>query len=77
MDSLPTGATPSLFFVLAAALTPAVLLFVADIVGRVRQRKGRARQAGGPPVGRGPSEGLSGGQLTLHTRSSNMTLGQG
>jgi hypothetical protein len=55
MDSLPTGATPFLIFVLAAALSPVVLLFVADIVGRVRLRKARVR-----PVGE--REGLNGGQ---------------
>jgi hypothetical protein len=55
MDSLPTGATPSLFFVLAAALSPVVFLFVADIVGRVRQRRARVRP-------KGEREGLSGGQ---------------
>jgi hypothetical protein len=62
MDSLPTGATPSLFFVLAAALSPVVLLFVADIVGRVRQGKGRARLSGGSSVRTGKRNGLSGGQ---------------
>jgi hypothetical protein len=62
MDSLPTGAAPSLFFVLAAALIPVVLLFVADIVARVRQRKAGFRPAGGSSAGMGEREGLSGGQ---------------
>jgi hypothetical protein len=62
MDSLPTGAPPSLFFVLAAALSPVVWLFVADIVGRVRQRKARVRPASGSSAGTGERKGLSGGQ---------------
>jgi len=62
MDSLPTGATPSLFFVFAAALSAVVLLFVADIVGRVRELKARVRPAGGSSVGMGERERLSGGQ---------------
>jgi hypothetical protein len=39
----------------AAALSPVVFLFVADIVGRVRQRRARVRP-------KGEREGLSGGQ---------------
>jgi hypothetical protein len=62
MDSLQTGATPSLFFALAAALSPVVLLFFADIVGRVRQRGARVRPAGGSSARMGKREGLSGGQ---------------
>jgi hypothetical protein len=62
MDSLSSGATPSLFFVLAAALSPVVLLLVADIVGRVRLRKARVRPAGSSSAGMGEREGLSGGQ---------------
>jgi hypothetical protein len=63
MDSLPTGAAPSLFFfVLAAALSPVVLLFVADIVGRVRRRKPRVRPARGSSTGIAKRKGLSGGQ---------------
>jgi hypothetical protein len=62
MDTLPTGATPSLFFVLAAALSPAVLLFVADIVWRVRQRRAGVRSMGCSSVGMGEREGLSSGQ---------------
>ena len=62
MDSLPTGATPSLFFVLAAALSPVVLLFVADIVERVRLRKASVRPAGSSSAGIGKREEFSGGQ---------------
>jgi hypothetical protein len=62
MDSLSSGAMPSLFFVLAAALSPVVLLFVVDIVGRVRQRKARVRRARGSSVAMREREGLSGGQ---------------
>jgi hypothetical protein len=39
MDSLPTGTTHSLFLVLAAALSPVILLFLADAIERVRRRK--------------------------------------
>jgi hypothetical protein len=62
MDSLPTGAPPSLFFVLAAALSPVVLLFVADILGRVRLRKARVRPTSGSSAGMPKREGLRGGQ---------------
>ena len=48
MDSLPTGATQSLFFVLAAALSPVILLFFVDVIGRVRRR--RVRPASSPPA---------------------------
>jgi hypothetical protein len=51
MDSLPTGATPSLFFVLAAAPSPVITLFVADVIGRVRQRKATGGAPVGSPVG--------------------------
>jgi len=38
MDSLPTGATQSWLIVAAVAFSPALLLFLADMIGRVRRR---------------------------------------
>jgi len=49
MDSLPTGATQSLFFVLAVAVSPLILLFLADAIGRVRLRKARRAADAAPP----------------------------
>jgi hypothetical protein len=54
MDSLPTGATQSLFLVLAAAFSPVILLFFVDVIGRARRR--RVRPANGPPADTGDRE---------------------
>jgi hypothetical protein len=51
MDSLPTGATQSWLLVLAAALSPVITLFIADVIGRVRQRKATSGAPVGSPAG--------------------------
>ena len=63
MDSLPTGATQSWLIVAAVAFSPALLLFLADMIGRVRRRvtvrraqKGSVRRKG-PMNGRGSHRG--------------------
>jgi hypothetical protein len=49
MDSLPTGATQSWLIVAAVAFSPALLLFLADVIGRVRRRVA-VRRAQNDPV---------------------------
>ena len=38
MDSLPTGSTQSWLIVAIAALSPVIILFLADCIGRVLRR---------------------------------------
>ena len=42
MDSLSTGSTQSLLIVVAVALSPAIVLFLADAIGwLIRQARGK------------------------------------
>jgi hypothetical protein len=77
MDSFPTEAAQSGFLVAMVAVSPVLMLFLADAIGRVRQRKARVRPAGGSSAGMGERQGLSGGQSAVHTCAGNMTLDQG
>jgi hypothetical protein len=53
MDSLPTGSTQS-WLIVAVALSPTIVLFLADTIGRV------LRQAKGKEGVNSPGEGRSG-----------------
>jgi hypothetical protein len=52
MDSLTTGATLSWLIVAAIGLSPMLVFFIADIIGRVLRGKWRERQPGSPAVGK-------------------------
>jgi hypothetical protein len=54
MDSLPTGSTQSWLIVATVALSPTIVLFLADTIGRV------LRQAKGKEGVNSPGEGGSG-----------------
>ena len=56
MDSLPTGATQSWLIVSAVGLSPMLLFFIADIIGRVLRRRWQERQPGSPAVGKAESK---------------------
>jgi hypothetical protein len=58
MDSLPTGSMQSWLIVASASVTPIVLLFLADAIGRLfRHGKGRASERN-PQRGAGSRTGL-------------------
>jgi hypothetical protein len=53
MDSLPTGSVRSWLIVATVALSPIIILFLADIIGRVLRKQ---REMGSEP----PSNGGTG-----------------
>lgn len=56
MDSLPTGATQSWLIEVAVGLSPMLVFFIADIIGRVLRGKSRERQPSSPAVGKAESK---------------------
>jgi hypothetical protein len=45
MNSLPTGTTQFWFIAAAVALSPILVLFIADVIGRVRRHEWWVRQS--------------------------------
>jgi len=56
MDSLPTGASQSWLIVAAVGLSPMLVFFIADTIGRVLRGKWRERQPASPAVGKAESK---------------------